>query len=153
MNRHGLPALCVAGALLLSASAGAAEFEVKMLNKGSDNQPMVFEPAFLRIQPGDTVKFVSVDKGHNAETIPGMIPDGVESFKSALSQDISVTFRTAGIYGYRCTPHVGMHGGPDRGRRWQSEPRGGKAGQAATGRRQAHDGFLRSGFKEISHLR
>lgn len=108
MNRHGLPAVCVAGALLLSTSAGAAEFEVKMLNKGSDNQPMVFEPAFLRIQPGDTVKFVSVDKGHNAETIPGMIPDGAEFFKSALSQDISVTFKTAGIYGYRCMPHVGM---------------------------------------------
>lgn len=108
MNRYGLLAWCTAGALLLSAPAGAAEFEVKMLNKGTDNQPMVFEPAFLRVQPGDTVKFVSVDKGHNAETIPGMIPDGGESFNSALSQDISVTFKTAGIYGYRCTPHVGM---------------------------------------------
>jgi len=108
MNRVGLPALCAAGALLLSASAGAAEFEVKMLNKGADNQVMVFEPGFLRVQPGDTVKFVSVDKGHNAETLPGMIPDGAETFKGALSQDISVTFKAAGLHGYRCTPHVGM---------------------------------------------
>ena len=37
---------------------------------------MVFEPAFVKIAPGDTVKFVSTDKGHNAEIIKGMLPEG-----------------------------------------------------------------------------
>src|SRR4051812_19012769 len=60
--------------------AGAAEFEVKMLNKSADGQLMVFEPALLRVQPGDTAHFVPTDKSHDAETIPGMLPDGAQPF-------------------------------------------------------------------------
>lgn len=37
---------------------------------------MVFEPALVKIAPGDTVKLVSTDKGHNAETIKGILPKG-----------------------------------------------------------------------------
>ncbi|MBN9005871.1 MAG: pseudoazurin [Rhizobiales bacterium] len=99
--------LC-AGALLLTAPAHAAEFEVKMLNKGPDNQMMTFNPPFLKIQSGDTVKFVAADKGHDAESIPGMLPDGATPFKGKISQDISVTFDKPGLYGYRCVPHFGM---------------------------------------------
>ena len=43
--------------LLAAASAHAAEHEVKMLDIGSDKEPMVFEPAVLKIAPGDTVTF------------------------------------------------------------------------------------------------
>jgi len=99
--------LC-AGALLLTVPAHAAEYEVKMLNKGPDNQAMVFDPPFLKVQPGDTVKFVPTDKGHDAETIPGLLPEGATPFKGKLSQEISVTFEKPGLYGYRCVPHFGM---------------------------------------------
>ena len=34
--------------------------------QGQDGAVMVFEPAFVKIAPGDTVKFVATDKGHNA---------------------------------------------------------------------------------------
>ncbi len=66
-------------ALLLAALAGAhgasaAEFQVKMLNKG-EKGAMVFEPDLVKAAPGDTIKFVSVDPGHNAETIKGMLPE------------------------------------------------------------------------------
>ena len=44
-----------------------------MLNKGAEGA-MVFEPALVKVAPGDTVKFVATDKGHNAETIKGMLP-------------------------------------------------------------------------------
>jgi len=73
---------------------------------------MVFEPAYLQVEPGDTVTFEPTDKGHNAETIPGMIPDGAEAFKGKVSQAISVTFETDGVYGYKCLPHyaIGMVG-------------------------------------------
>ena len=57
----------------LAGPAMAAEVEVKMLNKGAEGL-MVFEPALLKIEPGDTVKFVATDKGHNAESIKGMFP-------------------------------------------------------------------------------
>lgn len=102
-----LAALC-AGALLMAIPAQAAEFEVKMLNKGADNQAMAFDPPFLKVKAGDTVKFVPTDKGHDAETIPGMLPDGATPFKGKLSQEISVTFDKPGLYGYRCVPHFGM---------------------------------------------
>ena len=82
MIRFRALALGLAGAVLLVAPAISAEFEVKMLNKGSDNQPMVFEPAFLKINPGDVVHFVPTDKGHDVQSIPGMAPDGATPFKA-----------------------------------------------------------------------
>lgn len=108
MEKYGLLALCATAALMFSGSASAAEFEVKMLNKATDGQVMAFEPAFIRVQPGDTVRFVPVDKGHDAETIPGMLPDGAEPFKGKLSEPIEVKFQKPGLYGYRCLPHFGM---------------------------------------------
>ena len=107
MPRLSTLMLC-AGALLLTVPAQAAEFEIKMLNKGPDNQMMAFDPPFLKVQLGDTVKFVATDKGHDAESIPGMVPDGATPFKGKISQDISVTFDKPGLYGYRCVPHFGM---------------------------------------------
>ena len=64
----------LAGLLLSVSPAAAKEYQVKMLNKAADGSLMVFEPAFLKVAPGDTVKFVATQKGHNAETIAGMAP-------------------------------------------------------------------------------
>lgn len=108
MKSFHVLAFGIAGALLMTAPTMAADFEVKMLNKSSDGQSMAFEPAFLKIQPGDTVRFIPADKGHDVETIPGMLPEGAQPFKGKISQEISVTFDKAGVYGYRCLPHVGM---------------------------------------------
>ena len=93
---------------VMTTLAAAAEVEVKMLNKGSDGGPMVFEPALVKIAPGDTVKFVATDKGHNAETIKGMLPDGATAFVGKNGEDVSVTFDKDGIYGIKCLPHYGM---------------------------------------------
>ena len=69
---------------------------------------MVFEPAFVRAAVGDTVTFVSPDKGHNAESIEGMLPEGVEPFKSEMSKDFTLTLTAEGVYGIKCTPHYAM---------------------------------------------
>jgi pseudoazurin len=69
---------------------------------------MVFEPAFLEIAPGDTVRFRAVDKGHNAASIDGMMPDGAAPWNGGLSKDVDVTFDVAGVYGVRCVPHYAM---------------------------------------------
>lgn len=108
MRRMVKLAICTAGALLLAIQANAAEYEVKMLNKGADKQAMVFEPAFLKIEPGDTVRFVPTDKAHDAASIPEMLPEGAEEFKGKLSQEVVVTFDIPGLYGYKCIPHFGM---------------------------------------------
>ena len=106
--------LMIAAAAMLAMTgvtttlAAAAEVEVKMLNKGSDGSPMVFEPALVKVAPGDTVKFIATDKGHNAETIKGMLPDGATAFVGKNGDDVSVTFDRDGIYGIKCLPHYGM---------------------------------------------
>jgi pseudoazurin len=93
--------------LVLTGGARAAEVEVKLLNKGADGV-MVFEPAFVKIAPGDTVKFVSTDKGHNAESIKGMHPEGAAPFVGKNNEDIAVKFEQEGVYGIKCLPHYGM---------------------------------------------
>ena len=99
----------LAGALMMAAAAGAhaAEVEIKMLNKGAAGA-MVFEPAIVKIAPGDTVKFVPTDKSHNAETIPEMLPTGAEAFTGKMNEEVAVTFKENGVYGVRCKPHYGM---------------------------------------------
>jgi len=94
-------------ALGFAGAAGAAEVEVKMLNKGTEGV-MVFEPAFVKVNPGDTVKFVAGDKGHNVESIEAMLPEGAQKFVGKMNEEITVTFDKAGVYGYKCKPHYGM---------------------------------------------
>ena len=78
-----------------------------MLNRGEAGA-MVFDPAFLQIAPGDTVTFLSTDRGHNAEAIEGMIPAGAEAFSGRINEEITVSFDIEGLYGVRCTPHFAM---------------------------------------------
>lgn len=99
-----------ATAVVLAAFAGsaaAADHEVLMLNKGKDGA-MVFEPAGVKIAAGDTVTFVPTDKGHNAEIIKGLHPEGAAEFKGKMNEKITVTFDVPGAYGVKCAPHVGM---------------------------------------------
>jgi pseudoazurin len=96
-------ALCLA----FSGALHAAEVEVHMLNKGADGV-MVFEPAFVKVQPGDTVKFIPTDKSHNVESIKDMLPEGVEPFKGDINAAYDLTVTEPGVYGIKCTPHFAM---------------------------------------------
>jgi len=78
--------------------------EVKMLNSGKEGM-MVFEPAVLSINKGDTVKFVATDLAHNSSSVEGMIPEGAVPWVGAMNQDIEVTLTEEGVYVYQCTPH------------------------------------------------
>lgn len=97
----------LATAAAFAGAAGAAEFEVKMLNKG-EKGAMVFEPDYVVAAPGDTIRFVPTDKGHNVETIKGMIPEGADPFKSKFNQEFTVTLDAEGVYGVKCAPHYAM---------------------------------------------
>ena len=85
----------------------AQQHEVKMLNNGAEGL-MVFEPAVLSINPGDSVVFKATDMSHNSASIAGMIPDGAESWTGAMSQDVTVNFTKEGVYVYQCTLHSMM---------------------------------------------
>jgi pseudoazurin len=101
-----LAATAILAGMTLINVASAAEFTVNMVNKDADGRAMQFEPAFLKVAPGDVVHFVAVDKGHDTESI--LIPDGADDWKSKLSQNIDVTFDTEGLYAYKCAPHFGL---------------------------------------------
>jgi len=99
--------LGAAVSLAAASPAAAKDHVVKMLNKGQSGL-MVFEPALIKIAPGDTVMFVATDKTHNAESIAGMLPTGAAPFKGKMNQNISVKFTKPGVYGYKCLPHYGV---------------------------------------------
>lgn len=101
--------ILMAAALFAGAitPALAADYEIQMLNKGVEGA-MVFEPAQVQIQPGDTVTFIPTDKSHNAEAIKEILPEGAEPFKGKINEEITVTFTEPGAYGVKCLPHIGM---------------------------------------------
>jgi pseudoazurin len=103
--KTAIAAIALAG--FATAPALAADFEVHMLNKGVAGT-MVFEPAFVQAQPGDTVTFIPTDKGHNVEAIKDMLPEGVEIFKSKINETYVLTVDVPGVYGVKCTPHFAM---------------------------------------------
>ncbi|KGJ09874.1 pseudoazurin (plasmid) [Paracoccus versutus] len=104
---HNSLAAAAAALLALAAPAFAATHEVHMLNKG-ESGAMVFEPAFVRAEPGDVINFVPTDKSHNVEAIKEILPEGVETFKSKINESYTLTVTEPGLYGVKCTPHFGM---------------------------------------------
>lgn len=106
MNRT-VAAAAIIAAIFAETPVMAANVEVQMLNKGEAGT-MVFEPALVKVAVGDTVTFVPTDKGHNAETMKELLPEGAEPFKGAMGKEVVVTFTAPGTYGIKCSPHLGM---------------------------------------------
>lgn len=105
MNMKTLAAAALVALVPLSALSDT--IEVKMLNKGEAGN-MVFEPRFVSAKVGDTVVFVPVDKGHNAESMKDLLPEGQEAFKGKTSKEVSVELTTEGVIGVECKPHLAM---------------------------------------------
>lgn len=114
-----LMAGALGGILAVAATGAWAEtHEVEVRNMGSDGDRMVFEPALVEAEPGDTVRFLFKDPGHNAAAYhpdnrgkPELIPDGAEVWDSGFKnpgQEYEVTLSTEGAHHYYCLPHEGM---------------------------------------------
>ena len=73
---------------------------------------MVFKPAVLQINPGDTVTWKATNPGHNTASINEMSPDSSLQWDGKINEELKITFTKEGIYGYKCTPHyiLGMVG-------------------------------------------
>lgn len=89
--------------LLFVLQAGAANYVIKELNNGPGGT-FVFDPAYLHVQTGDSVTFQATDQGHNSESV--LVPDDASSWKSDVSQPLTVTFTKEGVYLYQCLPHA-----------------------------------------------
>jgi len=102
-----LPMVCAGAMLLAAGSAAAGEHVVQMLNSGPGGA-MVFSPAFVQARPGDTIRFVPTNPGHNAESIAGMIPAGATVQRGAMGREFVLRVTQPGVYGVKCAPHYSM---------------------------------------------
>ena len=93
---------------MLVSNVQAKEYQVLMKNKTSTGLNMGFEPDFLKVNKGDTVKFIPVDKGHSAESFKGGLPKGVKDWKAGLNKEIVVKFDVEGVHMFKCLPHFAM---------------------------------------------
>ena len=91
-------------ATLVSLPALAEQHVVKLLNTGADGT-MVFEPGYLKVNPGDTVTFKPENLGHDSVSV--FAPEGSAGWNSAY-KEITVTMDKEGVYIYKCTPHLIM---------------------------------------------
>ncbi len=96
--------LVFAGVLLLISPVMAETHEVLMKNRGTAG-PMIYEPDYIEINPGDTIKFIRTHKSHNAASIKEMSPEGYKGFIGKIDQEIEVKYDDTGYYGIKCTPH------------------------------------------------
>ena len=85
-------------ALLFSAPAVAADMSIDMQKKS-------YGVEVAKIDVGDTITWLPKSKGHNVEIVAS--PNELK-FKSKNNKGTSLTFDTAGIYYYWCTPHKSM---------------------------------------------
>lgn len=96
------------------AQEAAETTTIEMLNQDPENRRrrMIYQPLVTVVDAGDTVTWVSTDRGHNTVSMDEMMPEGATPWKSKLNQDFEHTFEKAGVYGYLCQPHssLGMVG-------------------------------------------
>ena len=109
MNKFNILAFTIC--LFLTGNVYSAQYEVKMLSS-HNGQMMVFEPPVINIQPGDTVRWLNANPGHNTASIDSMIPSNAKGWNGKMNEEIVVKFTEQGVYGYKCTPHyiLGMVG-------------------------------------------
>ena len=118
MRSSVLKAVFLSALLVVAGSAWGEVHEVQVRNMGSNGQPMVFEPALVQMAPGDTVRFVWKDMGHNASSYhpdnrgkPDLVPAGAKAWDSGFKQPggtFEVTMEKEGVHHYFCLPHESM---------------------------------------------
>ncbi|MBP0598075.1 pseudoazurin [Herbaspirillum sp. LeCh32-8] len=67
---------------------------------------MLFEPAYLKVAPGDSVTFRPVNRSHYVKAIAA--PTGAHKFSSAEDEPLTVKLEQPGLYVYVCPPHLMM---------------------------------------------
>ena len=98
--------LLLAALVMFSGGVSAVNHEVKMLDNGKDGS-MVFEPAYIKAEKGDTVTFVPSTKGHWVQS--RAIPEGAAKFLSKEDEEFVLTLDHEGLYFYICPPHRAMN--------------------------------------------
>lgn len=90
--------------LLFTGAVFAKGYSVQMVSKGFE-----FQPAYLHVQPGDTVTFVGAP---THDSVSFYVPKGAKPWHGKLGQTVKVTLTKPGVYIYDCSIHymLGMIG-------------------------------------------
>ncbi|MEM9604990.1 MAG: pseudoazurin [Pseudomonadota bacterium] len=105
MNRRTMLTLSTLTLTALYASPTRASDRLHTVGMWTEGAHKFFDPAFIRAQVGDVIRFINISGHHNTESIGGMLPDGVSPWNSALDATFDLTLTHQGVYGYKCTPH------------------------------------------------
>lgn len=98
--------VAVVMSLIMVAPALTAEHVVNFLSfNPKTKKTNVFEPEFLKIAPGDTVRFVPKQPTHDSVSLDGLIPEGAAPWAGKINEEFTYTFDVEGVYAYECTPH------------------------------------------------
>lgn len=93
----------------MAIPAVAEDVTLEMWNKDPEDKKrkMIFSEEIVTIEPGQSITWLASDKGHNVQMIAG--PEGYKlPKKSKISEDVTLSFDTPGVYVYVCTPHATM---------------------------------------------
>ena len=93
----------VAALLLALSSALVQAQENHLINA----QTRMFAPDILYIQPGDSVQWQNMTS-HDTVSIEGLVPEGAQPWRGAISENFGVTLTVEGVYAYVCEPHIGF---------------------------------------------
>lgn len=111
-----LATVILAGAMSCASAAHAGESaEVAIVHQIIDPSADTpahafrFEPKFLQVPAGSTVRFKGSTGRHTVTAIPRMVPVGARVFEIRGKPEMDLTFETEGVYGIRCRVH-GRHG-------------------------------------------
>ncbi len=91
-------------ALLLALSSAVVQAQENHLVNA---QTRIFAPDILYIQPGDSVQWQNMTS-HDTVSIEGLIPEGAQPWRGAISENFGVTLTVEGVYAYVCEPHIGF---------------------------------------------
>jgi pseudoazurin len=102
--------LLMTAALLVGSAvpAFAETIEIQLLNRNEAGDRMVFSQELIRAEVGDVIKFIATDRSHNAQSVKDAIPEGQETFKGRMNQDVEYTVTEAGLTAVVCQPHESM---------------------------------------------
>ena len=116
MRFQTIAAVTLAGLLAFTGQAVPAQasdlYEIDQiidLNAMTPEEVYRFEPNYLWINPGDTIRFHNSMANHTVTSIKGIWPEGAEKVNIAHQPSADVTFDKPGLYGFRCKVH-GRHG-------------------------------------------
>lgn len=94
-------ALCALALMAGLTNLLAEEHVVRMNTARSE-----FEPAYLRIQPGDTVNFVPIGRSKTVRASSILVPDGAYKWKSIPGKPFSAKLSREGVYLYQSDKHL-----------------------------------------------